>query len=109
MQVRSVDPRYMKWEVDHAQYRVYFWDTSAITSHEYEVTGADIEEVLAWAQSTAQSREWLYTVYVKVDDDGQPGLVRLSGVLGDLFASAMDPARPPGRGRFRNHAYQRRG
>jgi hypothetical protein len=47
----------MKWEVDHAEFRVYFWDTSAVTSHEYEVTDADIEGILACAQSTAQSRE----------------------------------------------------
>ncbi|MET7380292.1 hypothetical protein ABZT08_15980 [Streptomyces sp. NPDC005526] len=86
MNIRPVDPRDMTWEQDHAVYRVYFWDTAKNHSHEYEVTEADIDEVLDWTRREAKSRGWSYTVYVKVSDEGQPGLTRLCGVAGDPFA-----------------------
>ncbi|MFI1539744.1 hypothetical protein [Streptomyces anandii] len=67
-------------------YRVYFWDTASNHSHEYQVSEADIDEVLTWVRRKADSHGWSYTVYVKVSDEGQPGLVRLCGVMGDPFA-----------------------
>ncbi|MEV5879974.1 hypothetical protein AB0L75_38345 [Streptomyces sp. NPDC052101] len=87
MRIRPVDPRDMTWEQDHAVYRVYFWDTASTHSHEYQVSEADIDEVLAWTRREAESHGWSYTVYAQVGDDGQPGLVRLCGVMGDPFAA----------------------
>ncbi|MBB5102562.1 hypothetical protein [Streptomyces spectabilis] len=86
MHVRGVDPRDTTWEQDDATYRVYFWDRSSTASDEYEVTGADVEEVLAWARAKAAETGSAYTLYVRVTDDGRPGLVRLGGVTGDPFA-----------------------
>lgn len=86
MHVRGVDPRDTTWEQDAATYRAYFWDRSANTSDDYEVTGADVEEVLAWARAKAEETGSAYTLYVRVTDEGKPGLVRLSGVAGDPFA-----------------------
>ncbi|MBV9026215.1 MAG: hypothetical protein JO362_21050 [Streptomycetaceae bacterium] len=94
MEIRLVDPADIKWEQDHAVYRVYFWDTATVTSHEHEITGADIEEVLAWTHREAQEHGWSYTVYAKVSREGAlggPGLIRLAGVLGDPFACVLDP------------------
>ncbi|MBZ4018504.1 hypothetical protein CCS38_22740 [Streptomyces purpurogeneiscleroticus] len=81
-----MDPRDTTWEQDAATYRAYFWDRSANTSDDYEVTGADVEEVLAWARAKAEETNSAYTLYVRVTDEGKPGLVRLSGVAGDPFA-----------------------
>ncbi|MFG2891195.1 hypothetical protein [Streptomyces sp. NPDC048248] len=86
MQVRGVDPRDTTWEQDDATYRAYFWDKPALASDEYEVTGADVEEVLAWARAMAEETDSTYTLYVCVTDEGSPGLVRLSGTAGDPFA-----------------------
>ncbi|WP_196942905.1 hypothetical protein [Streptomyces sclerotialus] len=86
MHVRGVDPRDTTWEQDAATYRAYFWDGSANASDDYEVTGADVEEVLAWAHVKAEETGSAYTLYVRVTDEGGPGLVRLSGVAGDPFA-----------------------
>ncbi len=52
----------------------------------YEVTGADVEEVMAWARAKARETGSSHTLYVRVTDEGRPGLVRLSGVAGDPFA-----------------------
>ncbi|MFD0417917.1 hypothetical protein [Streptomyces sp. NPDC127108] len=86
MHVREVDPRDTTWEHDGATYRAYFWDGSQKASDEYEVTGADVEEVLAWVRGKADETGSAYTLYVLVTDRGRPGLVRLSGVAGDPFA-----------------------
>ncbi|MFI9024568.1 hypothetical protein [Streptomyces sp. NPDC053560] len=86
MHVREVDPRDTTWEQDDATYRACFWDRSAKAADDYEVTGADVDEVLAWARAKAAETGSAYTLYVRVTDEGRPGLVRLSGVAGDPFA-----------------------
>ncbi|MFD9860128.1 hypothetical protein [Streptomyces alboflavus] len=86
MHVRAVDPRDTAWEHDDATYRAYFWDRSRAASDEYEVTGADVEEVLAWSRARAEQTGSAYTLYVRVAEGGETGLVRLSGVAGDPFA-----------------------
>jgi hypothetical protein len=88
MDVQPVDPRHTTWEQDHASYRVCFWDTANGRAQEYDVTGADADEVLTWAGEHAATHAWTYTAYVNTTDDGQPGLIRLSGVLGDPFTDA---------------------
>ncbi|MEU1151228.1 hypothetical protein ACFYO9_34665 [Streptomyces sp. NPDC005863] len=100
MDLRSIDPRDIRWEQDHATYRVYFWDRSTGRAHEYEVSGAggghgdggggeggvDVGELLACTEAHAAERGWLYTLYAVTTDDGRRGLIRLAGVLGDPFA-----------------------
>ncbi|MFE0174606.1 hypothetical protein ACFWZ2_20000 [Streptomyces sp. NPDC059002] len=86
MHVRGVDPRDTAWEHDDAVYRAYFWDKAQGASDEYEVTGADVEEVLAWVRARAAGTGSAYTLYARVMDGGRPGLVRLGGVAGDPFA-----------------------
>ncbi|WP_329612316.1 hypothetical protein OG244_02525 [Streptomyces brevispora] len=87
MDIRAIDPRDTVWEQDHARYRVYFWDRSAVTAHEYEVVDdVDIDDLLPWASAYAAERGWAYTIYVSTSDGDRPGLIRLAGVGGDPFA-----------------------
>ncbi|MEU3963705.1 hypothetical protein AB0F42_28540 [Streptomyces buecherae] len=86
MHVREVDPRDTTWEQDDATYRACFWDRSTMAADTYDVTGADVEEVMAWVRARAQETGSSHTLYVRVTDEGRPGLVRLSGVAGDPFA-----------------------
>ncbi|WP_159029895.1 hypothetical protein [Streptomyces marincola] len=87
MRTRLVDPRDTTWERDHADYRVHFWDVTAVASHEYEIPDeTDIDELLGWVREYAAERGWTWTVYATATDHGERGLIRLAGVLGDPFA-----------------------
>ncbi len=75
--VYPVDPRDQSSEVDDPRYRVYFWHGSH--SDEYEITGADVLEVLAWADHNAAGRTYsLWACFPAVDEVGVD-LVRLAG------------------------------
>jgi hypothetical protein len=87
--IKPVDPRDTRWEVGSPAYRVYFWTPQppppdlpehpgGYRSSEFELTNADVTDVLAWAQATA-TRGSTYTVYAVVEQNGEKGLVRLSG------------------------------
>lgn len=80
MDVRAVDPRDVRWEVDSPAYRVYFWTGPTMhESRDFELTGADdIHEVLAWAKENAPTRA-IYTLYAFLERNGEPRLVRLAG------------------------------
>jgi hypothetical protein len=58
----------------------------AYVSEEFEVDGADVAAVLAWAEAAVlawaeatASPDRTYTLYALVDCDGAAGLVRLAG------------------------------
>jgi hypothetical protein len=80
MQVRGIDPRDVRSEVEQPTYRVYFFESDG-RSDEYHLTGArDVAEVLDWATANANDRT--YVVYVLTDfgpSSEQPGLIRLLG------------------------------
>ena len=83
MHVQPVDPRDTRWEVDRPVYRVYFWwqrdgrPDAGWASEEWQVDGADVQEVLAWADMDEMHRA--FTLYVRYTCDGMPGLIRLHG------------------------------
>ncbi|MCZ2807323.1 hypothetical protein O2W18_19635 [Modestobacter sp. VKM Ac-2983] len=90
MDVGSVDPRDVRWEIDEPRYRVHFWTESAdpVTgtigrgADEQELSGPDVHgaAVLAWAADEAAERgaDW-FEVFVVVDrTPGDRGLVRLT-------------------------------
>jgi hypothetical protein len=86
--VQPVDPRDTTWEEHEPAYRVHFWRTEpqpigfrdGFTSEEFEVTGSDVQEVIAWADAIAGS-DRTYTLYALVrSPDRELGLVRLAGV-----------------------------
>lgn len=90
MQVTPVDPRDMRWEQTPRAYRVDFWrrlapppdvaaDAMGWASDEYELTGADVAEVLSWASARC-GPDRIFTLYAVLEDDrGGPGLVPLLG------------------------------
>jgi hypothetical protein len=91
MHVESVDPRDTQWEEDAPVYRVYLWsqalappdipsDLVGWQSEEYEIRDArDVHEVIAWAQRPEHGGR-AFALYVSIERNGQPGLVRLAGV-----------------------------
>jgi hypothetical protein len=90
MDVRPVDPRDTAWEIDFPSYRIYFWEPQAAApgvpqqivgfrSNEFEVSGVDVGEVLAWAEATKPPGS-TYTIYAVIEGAGERGLVRLAGV-----------------------------
>ena len=76
MHAMPVDPRDQNWESDSPAYRVYFWQDMA--SDEWELSEADIDEVLAWADAHADGRTM--TVWVVHRDSEGVGLIRLAGI-----------------------------
>jgi hypothetical protein len=70
-----VDPRDTCWENDHPAYRVCFWQPGV--TDEWELKGADVDEVLRWAADKAGGRQ--YVVYACVSDTEGRGLIRLLG------------------------------
>ena len=75
MRARPVDPRDTYWEQDDPVYRVHFWQGQI--SSEWEVDGADVDEVLNWAQEHAQGRS--FVLYARIVKNDGPGLIRLLG------------------------------
>jgi hypothetical protein len=75
--VASVDPRDQTEEVDEPRYRVYFWQGGG--SDEYEVTGADVQEVLHWADSNGRGRTYSLWVCITAQNGEGVKLVRLAG------------------------------
>lgn len=89
MEVTGVDPRDVFWEVQLPTFRVYFWDRPpdisaysgpvGLTSDEYEVTGADIHDVISWANRYAESN-LTYAIYLLVSNlSNEKGMVKLAG------------------------------
>jgi hypothetical protein len=87
--VRSVDPRGTHWEVTSPTFHVYFWEPQkppadevdapvGYRSTEFEVSDADVRDVLAWADQRVSS-QGQYTIYAVVDHGGEQGLVLLAG------------------------------
>jgi hypothetical protein len=99
-----VDPRLLRWEQDHAEYRVQIWtqrkarppsttdqDRIGWSVHAYEVTDVDdVREAVEWAETQAreaseheETNQAVYALYVFVPE-GQPGagagLIQISGV-----------------------------
>lgn len=86
MEIRPIDPRDTGWEVPHPVFRVYFWDRH-YTSYEYEVTGADVHEVIEWAEGKA-GHQLTYVLYALVDrGEGVDGVDR----LGLIQLAGRDP------------------
>lgn len=89
MNVDSVDPRDQTEEVDEPRYRVYFWH--GMDSDDYEITGADVHEVLAWADRSAADRTYSLWACLPARDYVGINLVRLAG----WDPPAGDVGRPP--------------
>jgi hypothetical protein len=80
VKVEAVDPRDTTWEDYHPVFRVYFWrEVHGWSSDEYEVTNADVAEVLDWAWSQLPAKGTEFAVYLRRWEAHEPGLVLLVG------------------------------
>ncbi|MEU8284263.1 hypothetical protein AB0C01_07980 [Micromonospora sp. NPDC048905] len=75
MGIKAVDPRDQTWGISQPKYQVYFHDETG-AADEYEVEGADVAEVMAWAEAQRVGRT--FVLYACVPRDGL-GLLRLAG------------------------------
>lgn len=96
MLVRSVDPRDVSQELDNPGYRIYFHvgggDGLSWASDEYEISGADVDEVLDWANAELTRRRGNLVLYAATPGtESQPGL-RLVRLLGEDPNAAANPA-----------------
>ncbi|SDQ30931.1 hypothetical protein [Actinopolyspora saharensis] len=83
MRITSVDERDSSWERHQPRFRVYFFaggdaPPASWSTDTYDVTGADVLEVVQWAQEHAGS-EWLYAVAL-VDEEHTPPAGRCRGL-----------------------------
>ena len=76
MLARPVDPRDQTSEIDDPAYRVYFWAGSACD--EWELTEADLDEVLAWVAQNSRGRT--HSLWVVRRHGPGRELIRLRGI-----------------------------
>jgi len=80
VKVEAVDPRDTTWEDHHPVFRVYFWrGAHGWSSDEYEITDADVAEVLDWAGSQLPAKGTEFAVYLRRSEANEQGLVLLVG------------------------------
>jgi hypothetical protein len=82
MHARQIDPRNVAWEKEQRTYRVYFQQLDdeygpgkGKVSEEWEITDADLSQVLTWISD--HSRNLPFTLYAYIADDKEPGLLHL--------------------------------
>ncbi|MFB9763703.1 hypothetical protein ACFFOS_04835, partial [Nocardioides kongjuensis] len=103
VQITAVDERSSSWEDDRPRFRVYVQDTgrpadvrASATTWTYDVTGADVLQVVDWAQREATgSRTYAIALVV---DEGR-GLVWLVGA--DANSTSHVPAEVDAQRRMR--------
>ena len=77
MLASPIDPRDQTSEVYDPAYRAYFWDSPGACD-EWELTEADLDEVLAWVQANSNGRPHSLWVVVRSDQRVEP--IRLRGI-----------------------------
>ena len=107
MDVIEVDERDSGWEDDGPRFRVHLWTTPGHACWTYDITGADVLEVVRWAQVQAGD-DRLYGIALVVDalrttGDVERGLVWLLGM------DANDPSDTDDASRRRAGMHARRG
>lgn len=88
MHLEAADERDSTWENLSPRFRVYLFDTEHGITSTYDVTDADVLEVIDWARGTAGS-ERLYAVGL-VQADGVEGEIRGRGVVWLLGADLVN-------------------
>lgn len=83
MQATPIDPRDQTHEVDDPSYRVFFWNSPS-HSDEWELTEADLDEVLGWIDQHSEQRP--HSLWAVIRSDDHVTHVRLRGI---------DPPAPP--------------
>ena len=101
VQIFPVDERDSSWEIDTPRFRVYLHGSGETTTHgwtaTYDITGADVLQVIDWAQREAGG-SLTYAVALVYDDrsearansGGGRGLVWLVGADGNTNAHSPE-------------------
>jgi hypothetical protein len=76
MRARTIDPRDQTTEVVDPAYRIIFW--TGLACEEWELSGADLAEVLSWIEANAAGRA--HSLWAVTRSLGQVALVRLRGI-----------------------------
>lgn len=77
MRAELIDPRNHTLQVDDPKYRVYFWAEDG-TKQEWELSGADLDEVLEWIPVHSQGRSRSLRAVMRLP--GEVCLIRLQGI-----------------------------
>lgn len=79
MDVTLADTRDETWRIDSPRYRVQFWTLGrSLDLVEYEISQADVDEVIQWARANAEGRS--VVIYVALPEPaGSVGFVRILG------------------------------
>ena len=104
MQVRQVDERDSGWEESAPRFRVYLHGSGAASTYgwtdTYDITGADVLQVIDWAQRQAGDRLTYAVALVRDDVERERlnpgfgrGLVWLVGMDGNDTADEQTPER----------------
>jgi hypothetical protein len=78
MRAELIDPRGQTLQVDDPTYRVYFWAEGGATKQEWELSNADLDEVLEWIPSHSQGRS--HSLWAVMRSPGEVCLIRLQGI-----------------------------
>jgi hypothetical protein len=93
VKLEPVDERTSCWEDPNPRFRVYLFDGPGATSYAtstFDVVGADVLEVIRWAQTQAGDERLYALALVGTAADGDEGLVWLVGM--DANDTAETPA-----------------
>jgi hypothetical protein len=78
MRCTPIDPREQTWQDDAPSYRVFLWDRHGGACEEWEISEADVDEVLAWTDDrTGDGSASVWVVQHRAD---RVGHIRLRGV-----------------------------
>jgi hypothetical protein len=88
VKIVAVDPRDQTWEVDAPRYRVSFYGRSG-AGDEYEISGANVAELLTWAEEERRGRT--FVLYVCAPVNGL-GLLRLAGTDANAAGTRGHPS-----------------
>jgi len=84
MNVRGVDERTSQWESDEPTFRVYLFSGGrsgrSWTTGTYDITDADVVQVLGWAQEQVGPEDLFAVALVSLDAKGELGLTWLTGL-----------------------------
>lgn len=78
MKAVPIDPRDQTLQIDDPTYRVYFWADDGGAKEEWELSGADLDEVLEWIPSQSDGRS--HSLWLVTRSPGDVCLIRLRGI-----------------------------
>lgn len=109
MQVSQVDERDSSWEDPDPRFRVYLHGSDEASTggwtDTYDVTGADVLQVIDWAQRQAGDRLTYAVALVRDDTDSGRGLVWLVGTDGNETTEEQSAGREVQRRMLRRRSH----